>query len=92
MTSATNDVIGVGNAIVDVLSPTEDDFLTQHGLEKGMMTLIDTDQAAALYDAMGPGIEVSGGSTEASVWLAQPISAKRLGIVDQHQTHPVFSR
>jgi sugar/nucleoside kinase (ribokinase family) len=62
MTSATYDVIGVGNAIVDVLSPTEDDFLTRHGLDKGMMTLIDTDQAAALYDAMGPGIEVSGGS------------------------------
>ena len=62
MTSATYDVIGVGNAIVDVLSPTEDGFLTQHGLDKGMMTLIDSDQAAALYDAMGPGIEVSGGS------------------------------
>jgi sugar/nucleoside kinase (ribokinase family) len=62
MTSATYDVIGVGNAIVDVLSPTEDDFLSQHGLDKGMMTLIDSDQAASLYDAMGPGIEVSGGS------------------------------
>ena len=62
MTSTTYDVIGVGNAIVDVLSPTEDGFLTQHGLDKGMMTLIDTDQAAALYDAMGPGIEASGGS------------------------------
>ena len=62
MTSATYNVIGVGNAIVDVLSPTEDAFLTQHGLDKGMMTLIDTDQAAALYDAMGPGVEVSGGS------------------------------
>ena len=62
MTSATYDVIGVGNAIVDVLSPTEDDFLARHGLDKGRMTLIDTDQAAALYDAMGPGIEVSGGS------------------------------
>lgn len=62
MTSATYDVIGVGNAIVDVLSPTEDDFLSRHGLDKGMMTLIDMDQAAALYDAMGPGIEVSGGS------------------------------
>jgi sugar/nucleoside kinase (ribokinase family) len=62
MTSATYDVIGVGNAIVDVLSPTEDEFLGRHGLDKGMMTLIDADQAAALYDAMGPGIEVSGGS------------------------------
>jgi len=62
MTSATYDVTGVGNAIVDVLSPTEDEFLSRHGLDKGMMTLIDTDQAAALYDAMGPGVEVSGGS------------------------------
>jgi len=62
MTSTTYDVIGVGNAIVDVLSPTEDGFLTQHGLDKGRMTLIDTDRAAALYDAMGPCIEASGGS------------------------------
>ncbi len=56
------DVIGVGNAILDVLSPTEDAFLTEHGLDKGMMTLIDTDRARTLYDAMGPAVEVSGGS------------------------------
>jgi len=62
MTSATYDVIGVGNAIVDVLSPAQDAFLAQHGLDKGMMTLIDTERARALYSAMGPGVEVSGGS------------------------------
>ncbi len=62
MANATYDVIGVGNAIVDVLSPTEDNFLEEHGLDKGMMTLIDTDRARQLYDAMGPGVEVSGGS------------------------------
>lgn len=62
MATATYDVIGVGNAIVDVLSPTDDAFLVQHGLDKGMMTLIDTDRARTLYDAMGPGVEVSGGS------------------------------
>lgn len=62
MANATYDVIGVGNAIVDVLSPTEDGFLQEHGLDKGMMTLIDTDRARQLYDAMGPGVEVSGGS------------------------------
>ncbi len=62
MTSATYDVIGVGNAIVDVLAPAQDAFLDQHGLDKGMMTLIDTQRANALYSAMGPGVEVSGGS------------------------------
>jgi sugar/nucleoside kinase (ribokinase family) len=62
MANATYDVIGVGNAIVDVLSPTEDAFLQEHGLDKGMMTLIDTERARALYDAMGSGVEVSGGS------------------------------
>src|SRR5690606_35606252 len=62
MATATYDVIGVGNAIVDVLSPADEAFLTNHGLAKGMMTLIDSDRARALYDAMGPGVEVSGGS------------------------------
>ena len=62
MANATYDVIGVGNAIVDVLSPTEESFLEEHGLDKGMMALIDTDRARDLYDAMGPGVEVSGGS------------------------------
>jgi sugar/nucleoside kinase (ribokinase family) len=62
MPSQLYDVIGVGNAIVDVLSPTEDDFLNSHGLDKGGMTLIDPDRANALYDAMGPAVEVSGGS------------------------------
>ena len=62
MSSVTYDVIGVGNAIVDVLSPTQDTFLAEHGLDKGMMTLIDTDRARTLYDAMGSGVEVSGGS------------------------------
>ena len=62
MANATYDVIGVGNAIVDVLSPTEDDFLHEHGLDKGMMTLIDTDRAREIYKSMGPAVEVSGGS------------------------------
>ena len=56
------DVVGIGNAIVDVLAHAEEAFLLRHGLNKGTMTLIDADQATALYDAMGPGIEVSGGS------------------------------
>ncbi len=56
------DVVGVGNAIVDVISTVPEDFLDQHGLVKGAMTLIDTERATSLYAAMPPGIETSGGS------------------------------
>jgi len=56
------DVVGIGNALVDVLSNEEESFLTEHGLVKGAMALVDTERARALYAAMGPGIEISGGS------------------------------
>ncbi len=56
------DVLGIGNAIVDVLSHAEDSFLDSHGLTKGAMALIDPDQVKMLYDAMGSGVEISGGS------------------------------
>lgn len=62
MSSATYDVIGVGNAIVDVISTADDEFLAAQDLPKGMMSLIDTERADSLYQAMGPAIEVSGGS------------------------------
>src|SRR5712691_5005073 len=56
------DVIGIGNAIVDVLARAEDDFLVKYGMAKGSMALIDEARAEAIYAAMGPGIEISGGS------------------------------
>ena len=62
MTSAAYDVLGIGNAIVDVITRSDDGFLGQHGLVKGSMMLIDEARAETLYAAMGPGIEVSGGS------------------------------
>jgi sugar/nucleoside kinase (ribokinase family) len=62
MAKASLDVVGLGNAIVDVLSHAEDEFLASHGLAKGAMTLIDAEAAETLYAAMGPGIEMSGGS------------------------------
>src|SRR6185436_17537296 len=62
MTSAAFDVLGIGNAIVDVLSRADDAFLSKHGLVKGSMMLIDQERAETLYAAMGPGVEVSGGS------------------------------
>lgn len=58
------DVIGVGNAIVDVLSPVEDAFLEKHGIAKGGMTLIEQDQAETLYGQFsGEKTEKAGGST-----------------------------
>ncbi len=55
-------VVGIGNAIVDVLAYAEDRLLDELGLAKGAMTLIDEKQATQLYDRMGPAIECSGGS------------------------------
>lgn len=60
--SISHDVVGLGNAIVDVIAKTEDAFIERHGLAKGAMTLISGEQADRLYADMGPAIEVSGGS------------------------------
>lgn len=62
MTVQQLDVIGFGNAIVDVLARTEDAFLDRQGMRKGGMTLIDEERAETVYGSMGPGVEISGGS------------------------------
>lgn len=62
MSQALYDVIGVGNAIVDVIASCDDAFLTAQSIEKGAMTLIDEVRAKQLYGDMAPGKEVSGGS------------------------------
>jgi len=56
------DVVGIGNAIVDVLVQADDRFLDDHGLRKGTMALVDEAQAERLYASVGPGLETSGGS------------------------------
>src|ERR1044071_8529 len=56
------DVVGIGNAIVDVIAHADEEFLTQERLAKGAMTLIDAARADALYARMGSAIESSGGS------------------------------
>jgi sugar/nucleoside kinase (ribokinase family) len=62
MSSSRFDILGLGNAIVDVISTADDDFLAAEGLNKGGMTLIDEARTEALYKAMGPATIVSGGS------------------------------
>ncbi len=56
------DVVGIGNAIVDVFGRCDDDFLVQHGAPKGHMRLVDAATIRELYEAMGPAVEISGGS------------------------------
>lgn len=62
MNDAAFDVVGLGNAIVDVIAPADEAFITRQGLRKGGMTLADTAASDALYAAMGPATEMSGGS------------------------------
>jgi sugar/nucleoside kinase (ribokinase family) len=56
------DVVGIGNAIVDVIVQADEAFLDDHGLSKGTMALVDAEQAERLYASVGPGLETSGGS------------------------------
>jgi sugar/nucleoside kinase (ribokinase family) len=65
--SATLDVVGIGNAIVDVIAHANDGFLAQHDLAKGAMTLIDGARAESLYKVMDAAIEASGGSAANSM-------------------------
>src|ERR1700704_711362 len=62
MTSAKYDVLGIGNAIFDVLVQTDEGFLATHGMAKGGMALVDEARATAISADMGPATEMSGGS------------------------------
>src|SRR5246500_1733278 len=62
MAEAKYDVLGIGNAIFDVLVRTDEKFLADHGMTKGGMSLIDEARAASIYRDMGPATEMSGGS------------------------------
>ena len=62
MSTATTDVVAIGNAIVDIIGRCDDAYLFKHGCAKGGMALVDEAKIQALYADMGPGIEISGGS------------------------------
>ena len=62
MTAAKYDVLGIGNAIFDILVQTDEGFLSRHGMTKGGMSLIDENRATAIYGDMGPATKISGGS------------------------------
>lgn len=70
------DVVGVGNAIVDVLAQADDAFLAAHSIKKGGMELIDEARAKAIYDHMAPGVEMSGGSAANSIACIASLGGK----------------
>ncbi|MGI6246367.1 MAG: adenosine kinase [Pseudochelatococcus sp.] len=74
--TAQYDVLGIGNAIVDVIARAEDDFLVAHNLVKGSMQLIDAARADALFAALGPVTWVSGGSAANTVAGLASLGAK----------------
>ena len=92
MSKENLDLVGIGNAIVDVLSKTGDDFLRANKINKGTMTLIEADQAEALYAKMGPGLEVSGGSAANTVSAFASMTGKAgyIGKVANDQLGGVF--
>jgi sugar/nucleoside kinase (ribokinase family) len=70
------DVVGVGNAIVDVISESSEALIARLGLAKGTMTLVDPARAEALYAQMGSGVEMSGGSAANTIAGVASFGAK----------------
>ncbi len=94
MTSHSYDVVAIGNAIVDVLSHAEDEFIETEGMTKGSMQLMfSPDEADALYAKMGPGIEASGGSAANTVAGIAALGGKCgfIGQVANDQLGEVFA-
>jgi sugar/nucleoside kinase (ribokinase family) len=89
----TYKVVGIGNAIVDVLAKCDDAFLTENGVEKGIMQLIDTERAAELYGAMAAGTEISGGSAANTISGLSTLDVKAafVGKVKDDQLGRVFA-
>ncbi|WP_296616164.1 adenosine kinase [Sphingomonas sp.] len=94
MTNPAYDVVAIGNAIVDILSQSTDEFIAAEGMTKGSMALIfDPDAADDLYSRMGPGQEVSGGSAANTIAglaaLGQPTGF--IGQIADDQLGQVFA-
>lgn len=97
MTSTKFDVLGVGNAIVDVLTHASDEFIAEqnekYGMMKGAMTLIDTERAEQLYGDIGQATEMSGGSAANTIAIVAGLGAEAafIGKVAEDQLGDVFA-
>lgn len=96
---ATYDVVGIGNALVDVIAHAGDSFLLTHRLVKGAMTLVETERAVELYRALGSAVQMSGGSAANTMTgiasfggraaYIGKVSSDELGEVFGHDLHAV---
>ena len=87
------DVVGVGNAIVDIIARCDEKTLTDLDLPKGHMQLISSEDADRLYDAMGPAVEISGGSAANTCAGIGAFGGKTgfIGVVNEDQFGKVFA-
>ena len=87
------DVVAIGNALVDVLSNESEEFVATHDMVKGSMALIDTPRAEVIYAAMGPGIEVSGGSAANTAAGVASLGSRTayIGRVNEDQLGSVYT-
>ncbi|HAA56191.1 MAG TPA: adenosine kinase, partial [Myxococcales bacterium] len=86
-------VVGIGNALVDVLTEVEDAFLVENNIEKGIMQLVDMEQAVALYSKVGPSKEISGGSAANTIAGIAQLGGKTayVGKVKNDQLGEIFA-
>src|SRR3954462_6891218 len=93
MTDAKYNVLGIGNAIFDVLVQTDEGFLRRHDMTKGGMALIDEARAAAIYGDMGPAVEMSGGSAANTIVGVASLGARAayVGKVKDDQIGKLYS-
>jgi sugar/nucleoside kinase (ribokinase family) len=92
MSETRFDVVGIGNAIVDVLAHANDQFINENNLIKGTMSLVDEETAQSVYDKMGPGIECSGGSAANTIAALASLGSRGafVGKVRDDQLGEVF--
>jgi sugar/nucleoside kinase (ribokinase family) len=93
MADARYDVLGIGNAIFDVLVKTDEKFLADHGMTKGSMALIDEARAASIYRDMGPATTMSGGSAANTIVGIASFGARAayVGKVKQDEIGTLYS-
>ena len=87
------DIVGIGNAIVDVLAHADEGFIEAHGMQKGSMTLVDERFAETLYREMGPAVEMSGGSCANTIAAAASLGIRVafIGKVADDQLGRIFT-
>ena len=92
MNSARFDILGIGNAIVDILAEVDDGFLTEQGMIKGSMDLIDAGRTDALYALMPPAVQTSGGSVANTAAVAAQMGARSafIGVVSDDEFGHIF--